>query len=548
MVVLAALAAAIVVVSQGARAGPSLVSNVFGSNMILQRDRPAPIWGWVAVDSTVDGATVHQVTVTLTGTPAVTAITNADGFWRAVLPAQPANAEGRSIQVHVVDGSVSDVLLTNVVFGEVLFCSGQSNMEFTVNSAVNATEEIAAANGFPDIRLFSGPEQNVDTLNFDGVFNVTHDELFYTRLNWSIATNQSVGCVDGSCKGWDYFSAACWFAVRDLYIELDRKVPVGGVSQNYGGTSIQYWMSQDALEASNAPVATQCCGQNGGPACLWNTQVYPYTIGPMQFSAVIFYQGEQNANCGGPTQTANATYSTMLQTMVGDWRVKFKQPLLAFGECLLAAWQSKDLTSFAELRLAQVNLTAYVPKTFLISAIDRGDPDSGAVHSPYKQDVGHRAALGVAAVALNVLTSKYLGPTYQTATATAGNTVQVTFDVSGLYGSPPVVNTSVTCPPRIAPTSCEGFAVLFSPSCTWKIANVMRGTTAESILLTVPNPPAGDTAVATRGYYANWPLVSVTNTIGIPATPWLELINAGAASTECSLKPMSVSILTPLVV
>lgn len=95
-------------------------------------------------------------------------------------------------------------------------------MEFTVNSAVNATEEIAAANGFPDIRLFSGPEQNVDTLNLDGVFNVTHDELFYTRLNWSIATNQSVGCVDGSCKGWDYFSAACWFAVRDLYIELDR--------------------------------------------------------------------------------------------------------------------------------------------------------------------------------------------------------------------------------------------------------------------------------------------------------------------------------------
>jgi hypothetical protein len=86
MVVLAALAAAIVVVSQGARAGPSLVSNVFGSNMILQRDRPAPIWGWVAVDSTVDGATVHQVTVTLTGTPAVTAITNADGFWRVRPP------------------------------------------------------------------------------------------------------------------------------------------------------------------------------------------------------------------------------------------------------------------------------------------------------------------------------------------------------------------------------------------------------------------------------------------------------------------------------
>lgn len=44
------------------------------------------------------------------------------------------------------------------------------------------------------------------------------------------------------------------------------------------------------------------------------------------------YQGEQNANCGGPTQTAGAVYSTMLQTMVKDWREKFEQPDLLFGK------------------------------------------------------------------------------------------------------------------------------------------------------------------------------------------------------------------------
>ena len=96
-----------------------------------------------------------------------------------------------------------------------------------------------------------------------------------------------------------YFSAVCWFTIRDLYNELGGTVPVGEIDQSYGGTSIQFWMSEDAINASNAPVATQCCGQNGGPSCLWNTQISPYLHGPTQLTAVVWYQGEQNANCGG---------------------------------------------------------------------------------------------------------------------------------------------------------------------------------------------------------------------------------------------------------
>ncbi len=68
------------------------------------------------------------------------------------------------------------------------------------------------------------------------------------------------------------------------------------------------------------------------------------------------YQGEQNANCGGPTQTGGGVYSTMLQTMVGDWRAKFEQPSLPFGSCLLAPWKSGDVSSFAQLRLAQARM------------------------------------------------------------------------------------------------------------------------------------------------------------------------------------------------
>jgi hypothetical protein len=58
-------------------------------------------------------------------------------------------------------------------------------------------------------------------------------------------------------------------AQRDYSDALGGKVPVGAIDQSYGGTSIQFWMSEDAIAESSAPVATQCCKQDGGPSCLW---------------------------------------------------------------------------------------------------------------------------------------------------------------------------------------------------------------------------------------------------------------------------------------
>ena len=67
-----------------ASASPSLrVSNTLGSNMVLQRGRPAPIWGWYAAGETVS--------VTLDGRQTHSATAGADGLWRVALPAQEAS-------------------------------------------------------------------------------------------------------------------------------------------------------------------------------------------------------------------------------------------------------------------------------------------------------------------------------------------------------------------------------------------------------------------------------------------------------------------------
>lgn len=38
------------------------LSNVFGDNMILQRDRPAPVWGWATPGSTITGVISSEPT------------------------------------------------------------------------------------------------------------------------------------------------------------------------------------------------------------------------------------------------------------------------------------------------------------------------------------------------------------------------------------------------------------------------------------------------------------------------------------------------------
>jgi hypothetical protein len=284
-------------------------------------------------------------------------------------------------------------------------------------------------------------------------------------------------------------------------------------------------MSDDAIKASGAPIATQCCHQNGGASCLWNTQVYPYTIGPMQMSSVLWYQGEQNANCGGPTQVAGGVYNLMYKVMVKDWRAKFEQPELSFGGCLLAAWKSNDVSSFPLLRLAQANLTTELNHTFIISTLDRGDPNTGAVHSPYKQDVGMRAAWGIAAVtpSLQLANAPYLGPTYSSSRAvslqpepadleaadgsvSASVGVLVTFAAAGLYAAAPIVNSSVVCPPKIPSSNCESFAVLSAPDCVWRaaVAHALAPTDAGASNTIVIKPlnwttGAGLTIAATRG-------------------------------------------------
>ena len=169
---------------------------VISSNMVLQRNMQSSIWGWASAG--------EEVTITLSAeaegvepVSTTTVVADADGNWQIKLPAMAA---GGPYTLRVKGSNTLE--LTNVLFGEVWVCSGQSNMQWSVSASKDSEAEITAAM-YPKIRLFyvprvpSGfPQQDVDAA-------------------WYETTPETIA----------NFSAVAYYFGRKLYKNLD--VPIG---------------------------------------------------------------------------------------------------------------------------------------------------------------------------------------------------------------------------------------------------------------------------------------------------------------------------------
>ena len=112
------------------------------SHMVLQRaPLQARLWGWTKPGKNVTATLDQDLTITTTA--------GASGEWELEFAPQVAGS-GHTIEIH--DGT-SSITLADVAFGDVWLCSGQSNMEFSVNTAFNASAELADSASYPDLRL-----------------------------------------------------------------------------------------------------------------------------------------------------------------------------------------------------------------------------------------------------------------------------------------------------------------------------------------------------------------------------------------------------------
>ena len=198
--------------SSAARADVSLPA-VFGDHMVLQRDEAVPVWG--AADPG------EEVTVLFAG-QARQATADSDGRWRVDLDPMPASKVSRPL---VVRGD-NEILVKDVLVGEVWICGGQSNMEWTVDGSSDPPREKATADR-PTIRLIKAPHVTA---------NRPQDDI---DASWTVCSPATVGG----------FTAVGYAFARHLQDELD--VPIGLLSLNWGGTRIEPWISIESLSKAD---------------------------------------------------------------------------------------------------------------------------------------------------------------------------------------------------------------------------------------------------------------------------------------------------------
>jgi sialate O-acetylesterase len=188
-----------------------LLAAIFSDHAVLQRDRPIEVWG--------TAGTGEQITVTLAGATRKTQA-GADGRWAVAMPTLPAGGP------HTLVARTANRLqeVHDLLVGDVWLCSGQSNMEFRVHSALNAAWEAAhsANDGIRHVAIPRNPAL-APVADFPG------------PLAWKVAGPGTTGD----------FSAVCYYFVRELQKSVN--VPQGMIHSSWGGTRIETWLSLQAL-------------------------------------------------------------------------------------------------------------------------------------------------------------------------------------------------------------------------------------------------------------------------------------------------------------
>ena len=205
-------------ISQSIRAEIKL-PGYFTDNMMLQRDMPIKIWGW--------GNRYETVTVSIHDQKVNTRCKK-DGTWEIILSPIPYGGPYSL----TVQGKENSIKIENILIGDIWLCSGQSNMEWTVEQSANSKQEVQNAN-YPEIRALKVPKS---------IKNRPQDNF---NAQWEICSPSTVGA----------FSGIAYYYARALYKEV--QIPIGIINASWGGTDIETWISDEAFTALPSNVQKQ---------------------------------------------------------------------------------------------------------------------------------------------------------------------------------------------------------------------------------------------------------------------------------------------------
>ena len=203
-----------------------LLPKLLSQGMVLQRDSTIKLWGYAAPGETVlvsfNGKVIGQVQAAPALANDVPAQPAAPGRWQLSLPAQPAGGPHQ----FVFQGQ-NQIVLKDVYFGDVWVASGQSNMELPMARLKEAYPEDLTNADYPLIRQFTVPQH----------YNFYAPQYDVASGEWLSANPKSI----------EHFSALAFYFARDLY--RHNKVPIGILNNALGGSPVEAWLSESALQA-----------------------------------------------------------------------------------------------------------------------------------------------------------------------------------------------------------------------------------------------------------------------------------------------------------
>jgi len=483
-----------------AQADDLWIPRIFSEKMVLQRQMPIPVWGKAAKGAavTVKLAKDNDLTQILaTGTATADAET---GRWRIDLPAVEAQTNcGLLIEAESPDKKVERRAFYDVMVGEVWITCGQSNCIMPIEDCDDYEAALRTRNDYPLLRAIGigmrGTENN--TAKQEECYGYWGPSTWLDQ-SWQI-TKSSKKDLCGGSQGLSYFFS------RALQDALGKDIPVGMV--NVGAIlPVETWVSPEEVEAR--PELQHLKGK-GYPHA--TSRGYISNIAPL--APLIYYQGEMNAG-------ASHNYYHGLKGLIASWRQAWGRADMPFYVVQLPGFiehrnQQKhvldmDAKSVAEAggkneqhswpytREAQLRVAEEDPNVELIVTIDLGDKFD--IHPRRKLPVAERLALKARK---HVYGEKELvadAPMPTTYKEEMGG-FRITFDGIGKG--------------LVAKEALAGFE-LQTKDGDWQAAQA--AIDGKELVVT---GAAGQTYTGVRYAWRGFPEVTLTNSAGLPATPFI---------------------------
>ncbi len=444
--------------------------SVLQSNMVLQRESNVLLWGWSQPAESFKIKLSWQK-------DKIQVVADSLGNWNAIIQTGPA---GGPVSIFF-KGKKNKIKLENILFGEVWFCSGQSNMAFTINML-----------GGWDSEYYKKDKEDFLKNDYSNI------RLFTAQLN--AASEPEDDCV-GSWKSADLksagdFSAVAFFYGRELYNKL--KVPIGLINSSWGGTRAEAWTKPDVIESGSKLEfyrfdTSRSYRNKDKPGVLYNGMVHPFLN--YRIKGVIWYQGEANRNDA-------SHYKDLFEALIWNWRSDFNQELLPFYYVQIAPFGYKESMVGALLREAQTDALE-VPATGMAVTLDIGNFKN--IHPKNKQAVGRRLALVALHHNYGFSDLEFSGPVY-----TRGRVEDIPWieDMKGIR-----LNFDHAAPGLVLKDSAEtGFTIAGKDKLFYKADAKTEGNSVVVWSEHVPKP------YAVRYAFTNTPPATLYNTAGLPSS------------------------------